>query len=141
MDTLQSNTSVISTVLQIDNQLLWRWYREHLSGFRESEQDDHYQHDLHLSEKEVVRVPIFKPENIGEFMAIDEKQIGEDMHTILSNHRSGKIAVMIRSLRYQDCGKCWKKQNQPVVRSQPLPGTCPRFMPKLAVNCSSTPVR
>lgn len=70
----------------MNNQLLWRWYREHLSGFRESEADGtHYEHDLELSEKKRVRVPIFKPENIGHDMAIDEKQIGEEIHTILSN--------------------------------------------------------
>jgi transposase len=102
---------VISTVLQIDNQLLWRWYRDHLSGFSESKSDgSHYRHDLHLSEREVVRVPIFKPENMGEDMAIDEKQIGEEMHTILSNRKSGKIAMMVRSLRYQDIRKLLDKE-------------------------------
>lgn len=106
LDSLQTNTSVISSVLQMDNQLLWRWYRDHLSGFRESEADgSHHRHDLVLSEKESIRVPVFKPENIGSQMAIDEKQIGEDMHTIISNRQTGKIAVMACSLRFSDLQK------------------------------------
>jgi len=106
LDSLQTNTSVVSSVLQMNSQLLWRWYREHLSGFRESEADGtHYEHDLELPEKKRVRVPIFKPENIGSDMAIDEKQIGEEMHTILSNRQSGKIAMLACSLSFQDLQK------------------------------------
>jgi transposase len=107
---------VISTVLQIDNQLLWRWYRDHLSGFREAEQDgSHYCHDLHFSTKEDVRVPIFKKENIGKEMAIDEKQIGEEMHTIVSNRETGKIALLVRSMSYQDLARLLDKED-PVCR-------------------------
>lgn len=103
LDSLQTNTSVVSTILQLDNQVLWRWYRDHLSGFRQAEASgSHYGHDLYPNTKNHVRVPIFKPENIGTEMAIDEKQIGEEMHTILSNRSTGKIAVMVRSLRFCD---------------------------------------
>jgi hypothetical protein len=35
-------------------------------------------------------------------IAIDEKQIGEDMHTIISNRKTGRIALMVRSMRYSD---------------------------------------
>ncbi|MDR3339874.1 MAG: transposase [Candidatus Symbiothrix sp.] len=112
MDSLQTNTSVVSSILGLDNQLLWRWYRDHLSGFRESEQNgSHYQHDLQLSKNETVRVPIFKPENIGPAMAIDEKQIGEEMHTLVSNRESGKIALMVRSMRYADLQKVLNKED------------------------------
>ena len=38
-------------------------------------------------------------------MAIDEKQIGEEMHTIISNRETGKIALMARSMRYEDLRK------------------------------------
>jgi transposase len=77
-----------------------------LSGFRESEASgEHYRHDLHVPGKEPVRVPIYKPENFGKNMAIDEKQIGEEMHTILSNRETGKIALMARSMQYTDLQK------------------------------------
>jgi len=82
---------------------VWRWYRDHLSGFRESEASgEHYRHDLQLSDGKTVRVPLFKQENFGKSMAVDEKQIGEEMHTIVSNRETGKIALMARSLRYED---------------------------------------
>ncbi|MDR2146215.1 MAG: transposase [Tannerella sp.] len=102
--------SIISSVLNLSNQLLYKWYREHLSGFRESEASgEHYAHDLHLSAEETVRVPICEPDNIGKNMAIDEKQIGEDMHTILSNRDTGRIAIMIDSLRFSDIEKVLRK--------------------------------
>jgi transposase len=86
--------------------LIWRWYRDHLSGFRESESGgEHHRHDLSLPDGDTVRVPIYEPQNFGKEMAIDEKQIGEEMHTILSNRRTGKIALMARSMRHEDLEK------------------------------------
>jgi len=106
LDSLQINTSVFSSILNLDSQLVWRWYRDHLSGFRESESTgEHYQHDLQLSDSTTVRVPIYEPKNFGSSMAIDEKQIGEEMHTIISNRQTGKIAMMARSMRYEDIEK------------------------------------
>ena len=97
------NTSAFSSVLNLDPQLVWRWYRDHLSGFRESEANgEHYRHDLHLPGGETIRVPIYKPKNFGKAMAVDEKQIGEEMHTIVSNRETGKIALLVRSMRYAD---------------------------------------
>ena len=100
------NTSIFSYILNLSPQLIWRWYGDHLSGFRESEASgEHYRHDLQLSNEETVRVPIYKPENFGTGMAIDEKQIGEEMHTIVSNRQTGKIALMARSMRFEDLQK------------------------------------
>jgi transposase len=97
------NISAFSSILNLDAQLLWRWYRDCLSGFRESESTgEHYRHDLHQSSGETVRVPVYEPSNFGCEMAIDEKQIGEEMHTIISNRETGKIALMARSMRHED---------------------------------------
>jgi len=106
------NTSAFSSVLNLDNQLVWRWYRDHLSGFRESEATgEHYQHDLQLSNGDTVRVPIYEPDNFSKSMSIDEKQIGEEMHTILSNRETGKIALMVRSMQYSDIQKLLDKES------------------------------
>jgi len=106
------NTSVFCSVLNLDHQLVWRWYRDYLSGFRESEESgEHYRHDLETLEGETVRVPICKSENFGTSMAIDEKQIGEEMHTIISNRETGKIALMVRSMRYEDLQKLLDKES------------------------------
>jgi transposase len=102
LDSLQTNTTIVSKTLCVDGQKLWRWYRDHLSGFwEEGTQAEHYKNDIEIIQgkgKETIRVPILKPENIGPNMAIDEKQIGEDMHTILSNRDTGKIAMLARTV-------------------------------------------
>jgi transposase len=106
LDALQINTSVFSSVLNLDAQLVWRWYRDHLSDFRECEAiGEHYRDDIQLTDGETVRVPIFESENFGSAMSIDEKQIGEEMHTIISNRVTGKIALMAKSMRYEDLQK------------------------------------
>ena len=92
--------------------MVWRWYHDHLSGFKESElTGEHYKHDLHLSGGETIRVPVYEPENFGKSMSIDEKQIGEEMHTILSNRETGKIALMVRSMQYMDLQKLLHKES------------------------------
>ena len=109
MDTLQTNTTTISEALCVDGQKLWHWYRDFLSGFWEAPtQEGHYRHDIEVDKggkKELVRIPILKPENIGPNMAIDEKQIGEDMHTLLTNRDTGKLAMLARSVSAEDLQK------------------------------------
>jgi len=46
-----------------------------------------------------IRVPILEVDNLGADMAIDEKQIGGDFYTILTNRNSGKIALLARTIR------------------------------------------
>jgi transposase len=47
-------------------------------------------------------VYIFKEENLGEKMSIDDKAIGHDGFTILSNQETGKIALMVESTRAEE---------------------------------------
>jgi hypothetical protein len=49
--------------------------------------------------------PFYKFENFGKAMAVDEKQIGDEMHTIVSNRETGKTALMVRSMCYEDLQK------------------------------------
>lgn len=106
MDKLRANTTTIATVLCIDPQKAWRWYRDHLSGFTDEENIiKSHENDFEVFEKgnkRTVRVPILKTENFGANMAIDEKQIGEEMHTVISNRDTGKIAVLARTLKASD---------------------------------------
>ena len=72
-----------------------------------STQQEHYRHDAKTIENGIekeIRIPILKPENIGPNMAIDEKQIGEEMHTVLSNRDTGKIAMLAATLRAKELG-------------------------------------
>ncbi len=47
-----------------------------------------------------ISVPIFKEVNFGERMAIDEKHIGEDFYTIISNRETGKIAMLCDIIKF-----------------------------------------
>jgi len=106
LDKLQTNTTPIAKALCIEPQKLWRWYRDTLSGFLEPDnQVKHHQYDIKYRVKGIekkVRVPILNPENLGPNMAIDEKQIGEDMHTVLSNRDTGKVALLARTLKVKE---------------------------------------
>lgn len=44
-------------------------------------------------------VHIVQPQNVGENMCIDEKMIGKKYSTIISNQQSGKIALLIESVK------------------------------------------
>lgn len=106
MDNLQTNTTVIAKSLCVEPQKLWRWYRDILSGFLDSHtQLELHEHDIKIKEKgkeKKIRVPILKPGNIGPNMAIDEKKIGEEMHTVLSNRDTGKIALLAETLKAKE---------------------------------------
>jgi hypothetical protein len=106
LDKLQTNTTPISAALCVEPQKLWRWYRDSLSGYTEpAVQKEHYRYDIRYLEKGVekqVRVPVLEPGNIGPNMAIDEKQIGEDMHTVLTNRDTGKIALLAGTLKVKE---------------------------------------
>lgn len=45
---------------------------------------------------------VFKPENIGSKMSIDDKAIGHEGFSILSNGETGKIAMMIESCKSEE---------------------------------------
>jgi len=45
---------------------------------------------------------VFKSENVGENMSIDDKSIGGDGFTIFSNTDTGKIAMMVESCNSEE---------------------------------------
>lgn len=116
MDKLQANITTIATCLCVDGKKAWRWYRDSLSGFMDDDtQAKTHQNDIEISkkgEKRIVRVPILELQNFGKNMAIDEKKIGEDMHTVISNRDTGKIAVLARTLKQSDLEHIIPKFNQ-----------------------------
>lgn len=57
--------------------------------------------DRKTKKKKKIYVPILKEENFGEDMAIDDKNIGGEGYTIISNKKTGKIAAMIMSTKSQ----------------------------------------
>lgn len=96
---------VISDVLQVGYDSLRRWVRDCIMKIDSAE----VQEELHGMDFKTppsghgggtVGVPVFRPENVGENMAIDEKYIKQEYYTILTNADTGRIAMMCRSLDY-----------------------------------------
>ena len=95
MDAHLTNISVFAELVGIDNKTLHRWYKDHLSNFDPEGQQQIHTHDLIIKTARKttnVEVPIVCSQNIGPDMGIDEKMIGEQWYTLLTNRQTGKIA-------------------------------------------------
>lgn len=87
---------------------IYNWYKNTLSGFTDKQaQDELHEYDTvdkSLTDKNTgkpmaVPVPIFNPEHLGADMAIDDKSIGGEGYTVLSNKETGKIALLIMTAK------------------------------------------
>jgi transposase len=85
---------------------LYKWYRDHLSDYLPDKSSGKWPakfiEKIDQTTGEVVQgkpVVVFKPDNFGEKMSIDDKAIGHEGYTILSNTQTGKIAMMIESVK------------------------------------------
>jgi transposase len=82
---------------------LYHIYKEHLSSYRtDIEARIWHKEKIEVVNKktgEISEKPlyVFKPENIGENMSIDEKAIGHDGFTVLSNSDTGKVAMLVET--------------------------------------------
>lgn len=82
---------------------IYDWYRNTLSGFtkkqvkkelREHDTVDKSLIDKKTGKAKTIPVPIFAPENLGANMALDDKNIGGEGYSVLSNKDTGKIALL-----------------------------------------------
>lgn len=81
---------------------LYRWYKEVLSGYIQAHEDGEImKHDLY-EQGERKRVPILNANNIGASMAIDEKYIGDEFYTVLSNADTGKVAFLAQTIKSKE---------------------------------------
>lgn len=81
-----------------------------------------HKHDVIKGNKAgtVVEVPILKPENFGTKMAIDEKHIGDDICTLISNRQTGKIALLAKSLNYADIKEIFLHNKLPLANIESI---------------------
>jgi transposase len=100
------NISTIARIFDIKPKTLYHWYRNHLSDFKSDIERKvwpcRYLEKVDMDTGEVIRgkpLYVFKPDNIGERMSIDDKAIGHDGSTILSNTQTGKIALLLESCK------------------------------------------
>lgn len=88
---------------------LYHWYRNHLSDYKpDIEQGKWLKEKIPIANEqtgeitEQIPVYIARPENVGERMSIDDKQIGKDVFSIMTNLESGKIALMVETTRAEE---------------------------------------
>jgi len=92
----------------IKPQTLQYWYKNFLSDYLpDIENNKWHPQKIERTDKstgEIKEKPVyvFKQENLGEKMSIDDKFIGHEGFTVLSNHQTGKIAMMIESTRSEE---------------------------------------
>jgi transposase len=92
----------------IKPQTLQYWYKNFLSDyFPDIKNDKWHPQQIEMSDKstgEIKEKPvyIFKQENIGEKKSIDDKCIVHEGFTVLSNHQTGKIAMLIESTKSKE---------------------------------------
>lgn len=88
---------------------LYNWYRNYLSGYQEDRASGTWgKNKLIIADKDTGEIkeerPVYiaKPENMGESMTLDDKQIGKDTFTIMTNHQTGKIALLVEALKVDE---------------------------------------
>jgi transposase len=82
---------------------LYHIYKEHLSDYRSDIETKIWSKEqieiVNKNTGEISKKPlyVFKPENLGANMSIDDKAIGHEGFTVLSNSDTGKIALLVES--------------------------------------------
>ena len=82
----------------------YRWTRDEYCDIDGAvAQEELHGHDVTAEDdagkESLVEVPIYRPECVGESMAIDEKSIGNNVYTTFTNAETGRIALMCGSLK------------------------------------------
>lgn len=83
------------------------WYKHELSGYDQDIASGNWGSqkiatEVDVSTGEVVNeipVHIAREQNMGAHMTIDEKQIGKKMYTVMTNAQTGKIALLVPTLK------------------------------------------
>jgi len=97
-------------MFSIKPQTLQYWYKNFLSDYHSDINDNKWHpqkiETVDRSTGEVKEKPVyvFKEENIGEKMSIDDKFVGYEGYTVLSNQDTGKMAMLIESTNSEEVG-------------------------------------
>jgi transposase len=103
------NITGFGKALQIKGPTLYRWYKDVLSVYARDKTMMHKNDITHPEKGKEIEVPILKPENLGARMSIDEKHIGDEIYTIMSNRQTGKIAMICKSINYSEIKQVFEK--------------------------------
>ena len=119
MDKSPLNILSFGKALRLEGGKLYRWYRDVLSDYAKDGGQSVRKNNitlLHGEKEKTIEVPIFQEDNFGPHMAIDEKQIGHDFYTIISNRESGKLAMIAKTMKYYELNLIF--DSHPMVASK-----------------------
>ena len=113
MDESPLNILSFGKALRLEGGKLYRWYRDVLSDYAKDGGQSVRENNISVTQEDqektmlrpssaTIEVPIFREKNFGSHMAIDEKQIGHDFYTIMSNRESGKLAMIAKTMKYNE---------------------------------------
>lgn len=105
MDESPLNILSFGKALRLEGGKLYRWYRDVLSDYAKDGGQSVRENNISVTQddqEKTIEVPIFREKNFGSHMAIDEKQIGHDFYTIMSNRESGKLAMIAKTMKYNE---------------------------------------
>lgn len=105
--------SVISTILGIPYNKFYRWFKYCLTDFKtEGGQSNLHLHDFQIPSNggwKQILVPILRPEHFDSHMAIDEKHINGQFYTVLTNAKTGKVALLCSTIKAAELKICLDK--------------------------------
>lgn len=106
--------SVICEVLGLPYNKFYRWFKSCLTNFKtEAGQIKLHKHDFNVLSRngpKTILVPVFRPEHFGSHMAIDEKKhIHGVFYTVLTNAKTGKVALLCSTIRANELKTCLDK--------------------------------
>ena len=105
MDESPLNILSFGKALRFEGGKLYRWYRDVLSDYAKDGGESVRENNISViqgNQEKIIEVPIFRENNFGFHMAIDEKQIGHDFYSIMSNRESGKLAMIAKTMKYNE---------------------------------------
>jgi len=119
LDSGPLNLTSFGAALHINAPTIYKWYRDVLSSYAKDKGKSVHENDVAQSRKRIIHVPIFREKNFGEKMTIDEKLIGEDFYTIMSNRETGSLAMVCQSLNFKELESVFQKHQTliPKVKS------------------------
>jgi len=92
--------------LHLKPRVLYCWYKNTLSDYKEDIKSGKWVKDkidiIDNDTGEIIKqkpVYIANSDNIGSDMTIDDKQIGKDTFTIMTNHKTSKIALLVETIK------------------------------------------
>ena len=102
------NIVTVANFWHIRAKTLNHWYKENISDYHFEKENGAFagttayavdEDTGEITNQQVIH--IYKPQHVGSHMNIDEKMIGKRYCTILSNAKSGKIAMLLESMKPQ----------------------------------------